>query len=43
MTNKSLVKLAKKYGISDNAYRKWLAKRGLPTKYRDIKSFIMSV
>lgn len=43
ITNKPLVKLAEKYGISDNAYRKWLAKRGLPTKYRDIKSFIMSV
>ena len=43
MTHKPLVKLAKKYGISDNAYRQWLAKRGLPTKYRDIKSFIMSV
>ena len=43
MTHKPLVKLAKKYGISDNAYRQWLAKRGLPTKYRDIKLFIMSV
>lgn len=43
MTNKSLVKLAKQYGISDNAYRKWLAKRGLPTKSKDIKLFVLSV
>ena len=43
MTNKPLVKLSKQYGISDNAYRKWLTKRGLPTKRIDIKSFIMSV
>lgn len=43
MTNKSLVKLAKQYGVSDNAYRKWLAKRGLPTKSKDIKTFTMSV
>lgn len=43
MTNKSLVTLAKQYDISDNAYRKWLTKRGLPTKFKDIKSFIMSV
>ena len=43
MSHKSLVKLASKYGISDNAYRKWLAKRGLPVKYKEIKSFIMSV
>lgn len=43
LTKESLVRLASKYGISDNAYRKWLAKRGLPTKYREIKSFLMSV
>lgn len=43
MTHEPLVKLAVKYGVSDNAYRKWLTKRGLPAKLKDIKSFIMSV
>lgn len=43
MSHKPLVKLASKYGISDNAYRKWLTKRGLPIKYKEIKSFILSV
>lgn len=43
MSHEPLVKLSAKYGISDNAYRKWLAKRGLPVKYKDIKSFLMSV
>lgn len=38
-----LIKLASKYDISDNAYRKWLRKRGLPTKSKEIKSFILSV
>ena len=43
MSNKPLVKLATQYGVSDNGYRRWLTKRGLPTKLKDIKSFIMSV
>lgn len=43
MTNKPIVKLASQYGVSDNAYRKWLTKRGLPVKLKDIKLFIMSV
>lgn len=43
LSKESLVKLASKYGISDNAYRKWLAKRGLPFKSKEIKSFILSV
>jgi hypothetical protein len=43
LSKESLVKLASKYGISDNAYGKWLAKRGLPIKSKDIKSFILSV
>lgn len=43
ITNKPLVKLAKIYGISDTAYRKWLAKRGLPTRSKDIKLFIVSL
>ena len=42
-TKQPLVKIASKYGVSDNAYRKWLIKRGLPSKHKDIKSFIMSV
>lgn len=43
MSRESLVKLSAKYGVSDNAYRKWLVKRGLPVKYHEIKSFILSV
>ena len=43
MTHEPLVKLAVKYGVSNNAYKKWLIKRGLPAKLKDIKSFIMSV
>lgn len=43
ISHKSLVKLAEQYGVSDNAYRKWLTKRGLPNKRNDIKSFISSV
>lgn len=43
LTKNSIVKLASKYGVSDNAYRKWLKKRDLPFKLKDIKSFIMSV
>lgn len=42
-TNQPIVKLASKYGVSDSAYRKWLTKRGLPAKLKDIKLFISSV
>ena len=42
-SNKPLIKLASHYGVSDNAYRKWLTKRGLPAKLKDIKLFISSV
>lgn len=38
-----LKKLKPYFNHRGYAYRKWLAKRGLPTKYKDIKSFIMSV
>lgn len=43
LSKESLVKLAYKYGVSDNAYRKWLAKRDLPVKSKEIKSFLLSV
>lgn len=43
MTNKPLVKLASQYGVSDNGYRRWLTKRGLPVKLKDIKLFVSSV
>ena len=43
MSKKPIVKLASKYGVSDNAYRKWLKKRGLPFRLKEIKSFIMGV
>lgn len=43
MSREPLVKISAKYGVSDNAYRKWLSKRGLPVKYNEIKSFISSV
>lgn len=43
LSKESLVKLASKYGVSDNAYRKWLAKRDLPVKSKEIKSFLLSV
>lgn len=43
MSRQPLIKLASKYGVSDNAYRKWLTKRGLPAKLKDIKLFISSV
>lgn len=42
-SNQPLIKLASQYGVSDNAYRKWLTKRGLPAKLKDIKLFILSV
>ena len=41
MSNKPILTLAKGYGISDNAYRKWLIKRGLPFKSKDIKTFLL--
>lgn len=40
MSHKSILALAKGYGISDKAYRKWLIKRGLPSKSKDIKEFL---
>ena len=40
MSNQSILALSKRYGISDNAYRKWLIKRGLPSKSKDIKTFL---
>lgn len=40
MSGKSILVLARGYGISDNAYRKWLIKRGLPAKSSAIKSFL---
>ena len=43
MSKNSIVQLASKYGVSDNAYRKWLKKRGLPFRLKEIKSFIMGV
>lgn len=35
--------LANGYGISDNAYRKWLIKRDLPYRQKDIKTFLTSL
>lgn len=40
LSGRSLLQLAKLYGISDNAYRKWLKKHDLPTKRNSIKEFI---
>ncbi len=40
MSKQPILVLARNYGISDNAYRKWLIKRGLPSKLHDIKEFI---
>lgn len=40
MSNQSILALSKRYGVSDNAYRKWLIKRGLPSKSKDIKTFL---
>lgn len=40
LSGNSLLQLAKGYGISDNAYRKWLNKHDLPTKRNSIKEFI---
>lgn len=40
MSKQPILVLARNYGISDNAYRKWLIKRGLPCKRKDIKSFL---
>lgn len=40
MSRQPITTLASGYGISDNAYRKWLIKRGLPSKSKDIKAFL---
>ena len=40
LSGRSLLQIAKSYGVSDNAYRKWLKKRDLPTKRNSIKEFI---
>lgn len=42
-TGEPLTKLCLTYGISDNAYRKWLKKRGLPFKRKDIINYFTSV
>lgn len=43
MSKQPITVLAKGYGISDNAYRKWLIKRDLPHKHKDIKTFLASL
>lgn len=40
LSGRSLLQIAKLYGVSDNAYRKWLKKRNLPTKRNSIREFI---
>lgn len=40
MSRQPITTLASGYGISDNAYRKWLIKRWLPSKSKDIKAFL---
>ena len=37
---KSFVKVGKKYGISDNALRKWFSSYDLPTKAKELKNYI---
>lgn len=39
-TGKPIVYLSSLHGVSDNAYRKWLKKRGLPYRYNEIKIFM---
>ena len=34
-----MTQIGEKYGVSDNAVRKWYKKYGLPTKEKDIKQF----
>ena len=43
ISGQPITTLASGYGISDNAYRKWLIKRGLPCRREDIKAFLESV
>lgn len=40
INNKSFIEIGKKYGVSDNAVRKWCAKYGLPYKYRELHPII---
>lgn len=40
MSKQPITILSSSYGISDTAYRKWLIKRGLPSKLNDIKEFL---
>lgn len=37
--NKSFVSIAKDYGVTDNAIRKWCIKENLPYKSKEIKSY----
>lgn len=43
MSKQPIVALAKTYGVSNNAYKKWLIKRDLPHKHKDIKAFLASL
>ena len=38
LRNTSFVQIGKKYGVTDNAVRKWCKKYGLPFKAKDIKN-----
>lgn len=40
ISKQPITKLASGYGVSGNAYRKWLIKRGLPSKSKEIKEFL---
>lgn len=40
LTGKSITYLSSLHGISDNAYRKWLKKRELPYRLKDIKEML---
>jgi hypothetical protein len=40
MSRQPITTLSSSYGISGTAYRKWLIKRGLPSKLSDIKEFL---
>ena len=35
----SFIKIGQKYGVSDNAVRKWCMRYGLPSTKRDLKKF----
>ena len=39
----NMVKIGEKYGVSDNAVRKWLKKYNLPTKRNDIEKWLNKV